>query len=141
MGHPIHWSWRIAGVAWLVTFAVLVIWNNLAEPNWAELYALQRHGIHAAAIVTRVDTANHAMCQYSYSVRDHAYTGAKEGCAGGRAVGDSVDITYLPKDPSVSVASPINGLLRDEIIIDLGLSTFIAYGFDAGVLRRIFRSR
>lgn len=136
-----EWSWLVAAATWLLVLGFFAIGNNVEKPNWSETYALLRHGSHVEATVTAVLPQSHATCRYSYSVNGKTYHGSDEGCAGERAVGDALPLLYLPSDPSVAIVGSVGGQVRDELIIDIGVPTFFAWGFGTGQYRRLFGNR
>ncbi len=79
------------------------------------LYDLYLHGIPTTGVITQ--RTGETGLQYAYMVRGRRYAGfARIGVAAVpiSGVGDSIYLTYLPRDPSINVAGDVKDLLYDE---------------------------
>jgi hypothetical protein len=119
---------RVALTVWLVLFAVIVVAFNRRTPDWRGWYELTENGRHAEATVTRVEPQNHATCSYAFTVNGVAYHGSEQSCAEAShvagehtRVGDPIQITYDPSDPSVSTW----GSSREQLEFALGFTLLV----------------
>ena len=79
-------------------------------PTWHRFDRLVRNGIHVRGRVTAKERHNHQLVRYEYNAGGGHYTGTATAGLAGLApfdkirVGDEIDVTCLPEQPSVSTA-------------------------------------
>jgi len=93
---------------------------NTMLHGWVAWYRLTRDGQQTQATVTRRQPEIHQTCHFEFSVGTRNYQGSDQGCHA--QIGDVVQITYSPTDPSfATTASPKEELLG-QILGALGMS-------------------
>lgn len=90
----------MAGIAF--TFFATVI-NSLPH-GWLAWYRISYSGQEAHAVITRRQPENHQTCFFKYMVNSQEYEGSDQGCDS--QVGETVLVTYLPKDPTFATVTP-----------------------------------
>jgi hypothetical protein len=115
------------------------LWLLLSHLGRTERYeALARSNLTAQAVVTQPDCANHGTLVYRFEVagrqfesRDIASPSGKD-CASYKS-GDTVQIVYLPDNPSIDAVGDPGDQLRGErglvVVASLGMPAFIIWAF------------
>lgn len=97
------------------SFILVLITGSL---NCPKLWRLYRQGVSSQGWITGLDRSNHNTVSYSFVVRTRTYAGSQQGFSGlaGASLGNSLRITYLPQDPSISLADEPSERLENEAI-------------------------
>jgi hypothetical protein len=106
----------------------------LAWPTW---YRLSTVGQKAEARVTAIQPELHQTCHFEFPVGATTRDGSASGCPA--AVGDVVDITYLPNDPTFTTLRDPKEELVGEVVGSLGMSAFA--GLVAGMRAKSRRQK
>jgi hypothetical protein len=96
---------------------------NTAMPGWPAWYRLARDGQRTQARVTRTWPSNHQQCDFLFSIGPAQHEGSDGGCPA--HVGDVIQVTYSPTDPSfVTVRNPRSELIG-EVVGALGVALLV----------------
>jgi hypothetical protein len=107
----------LAGLAAFAFYAGAMNTMMRGRPAW---YRLARDGRHAQATITGRQPEIHQTCHFTFSVGPNEYQGSDQGCDA--EVGDTVQITYSPTDPSFATTASPSGELSTEIAGAVGMS-------------------
>lgn len=121
-----RWSWRAALSAWVLAAVAITVSVNTFGSGWGDLSLLAHDGQRTTATVSELEPNNHNGCKYRFSIGGHSYTGSQERCADSLRVGDSVPVTYLPSNPSVSTTGTAGSRLRRALLITFLAPTALA---------------
>lgn len=129
---PSHPIGRVFGL-WFagVLVATLCIAFSIVSRSARTFYKLSRHGVVTQGTVTGFEPENHRTVHYKYDVGGRPYSAADQGGSGPGnrdfeylAVGDAVQVYYLPEDPHVCcLGSPRESLTNE--LIPLGLAVVV----------------
>ncbi|HWR17755.1 MAG TPA: DUF3592 domain-containing protein [Terriglobales bacterium] len=112
-------------IGWLALWVILavVFGAGFARVNWTRYYALSRRGVSAEALVVAKEA--HQEVRYRFSVAGQTFDrighlGTGNPPYASVAVGQTINVYYLPTDPNVSCAgSPESWLNRETRLIVL----------------------
>ncbi len=97
----------IALIAWLT-------WYSSSGHGWYDYYRLTQNGAIASAAVTDVQPKNHCRLDYVFSINSVDYKGRDTACSAD--IGNTVSVTYLLVDPSVSCLGSARTKLNNELV-------------------------
>ena len=98
------------GIVFLaVTAGVYALFFCVVFPQWRSYERLAHSGAKTTGRVIKKEPENHQSVRYEYSIASKSYFGS--GSTGSRGlpvlyqirIGDQIPVTYLPKNPSVSL--------------------------------------
>jgi len=116
LGTPV----RTGLIASVSTFLLLALIMNVQARSWLVWYRLATSGEKTTAKITSQNPTFHDMCGFEYRIDSHRYAGSQGGC--GLAVGESVEVIYLPSEPSfATMRSPVY-----ELLFRIGASLMLA---------------
>jgi len=127
---------RAAVSVWLTIFLVMAVQYNFFNHTWLDWYRLAHNGEHTVAIVTKIEPAKHATCRFSYVVNGRGYSAEASGCGSDHSVGESIAITYLPRQPSFATPTSPTHTLTTTVALTLLVPTFLSVLTAWGVRRR-----
>ena len=117
----------------MYVFIFLPIWFCIDYIFDKNLKELVKYGITSAATVVRKDCSNHERFYYQYKVNEIKYTGEEYSSRVGRRCGDlnlgeTLEITYLPAEPTVSATGDMAVRQREYFFSSLIISMLICFG-------------
>ena len=118
----------------LIVFAFFAAVINSQPRGWASWLNLAMSGERAEAIITKRQPENHQTCYFEYKVESVVYEGADQGCH--FEVGNRVEITYLPRDPSFSTTDSPSKNLMFLVVAPLALAMIGAFSTAFRLSRR-----
>ena len=114
---------RLQAAAMVFATALGFYWItvNLADHGFLAWYRLARDGRPVTATITAVRPDNHAGCSDEYRAQGRTLRGHDCGCSR-LGVGGTLQVTYLPDDPTFATNADPMGQLEFEIFDPLALA-------------------
>lgn len=99
----------------------------LSRGNWTRYYNLTQRGRNILGEIIAKEPSNHASVVYSYTVSNETFTNrASSGIKlDSIQLGQKVNITYLPDNPSISCFCSPQEALKSETIFIIMASIFV----------------
>lgn len=92
-------SFQVGSLTAAISFTFFTVVMNRQSHGWFDWYQLAQMGQVTQAIVTDTQTQIHHSCSFQYKVADRSFQSSEGGCY--IDVGQAVQVTYLPFEPSV----------------------------------------
>jgi hypothetical protein len=129
----VRWLYSTRG-AWLIAIvigATTFLWINGTTGNLLGAavvadYQLLTQGRTTSGTVTGLDLSNHDSCSYTYRVAGRTFSASEDGCGGGRRVGSSLKVTYVPSHPEVATYGDPGSELWQELLLAYGVPLLFA---------------
>jgi len=106
-------TWLWGGFVTVVLLAAIT-GGGLKNGGWWRYLRLTRSGIHGAGLVDRTERENHCLAEYVFMVDGRQFRGVDNDCEA--TVGQKVEVTYLPTEPSVSCRGTARQRLYNELV-------------------------
>jgi len=144
---PIRWLYSKRGV-WLIAIlvgATTFLWINGTTGNLLGAavvadYQLLTQGRTTSGTVTGLDLSNHDSCSYTYRVAGRTFSATEEACGGGRSVGSSLTVTYVPSHPEFATYGDPDSEFWQRLLLSYGVPLFFALFMGFG-WKRFARSK
>jgi hypothetical protein len=111
----------LTGLAVLAFFSIAM---NMTQHGWVNWYRMAKTGQVTTATVTQVHPENHRSCTFQYIVAGKTYQASDSGCDA--ATGQSIQIRYLPSDPTFATTRDPAGELNLQVFAAVFMSMFAA---------------
>lgn len=125
-------------VAPLIFAGIYVFFFQAAYPQWNKFRKLTFEGAHTNGQVIAKEPANHQSIRYDFAVGANHFSGVGNANRGGLqgfdqiGIGDTISVTYLPKQPEISVPGDAAELFHSWsglLFVILPIFSFVATGF------------
>ncbi len=111
----------LAGLGVLAFFSIAM---NTTQHGWVNWYRMAKTGQVTTATVTEVHPEHHRSCTFQYVAAGKTYQASDSGCDA--VIGQSIQIRYLPSDPTFATTRSPSGELTLQVFAAVFMSMFAA---------------
>jgi hypothetical protein len=137
LGEQVSRPWKIGILAFTTAFLFCTVTMNTQQHGWLAWYKLSRYGEKVNAIIVDRQPELHQSCKFQYIINSKIHEMEEGGCE--VAIGQILQITYLPSDPSFATNKSAEKELITQVLATLLVSIVVGFGSCLACARMLSR--